>query len=340
MTTIINAATHFLSSRPTQATFLCTNYCNSRCNWCNSWKLDSPNELTIEEIDKIFSNLYDFGIRMIYLSGGEPLVRKDIFEIIDCLSRKGFELILTTNGLLLNEKNIRKLIRYKNLHMNVSLDTLDKDLYKKIRGVDALDLVLRNLKRIKRLYPKYPLRITMTVSKINYEEVDKVFDFCKKNKIYFSANPYFWGGTYREGEDLFAYPNEKEEIKTIFNKLSKLVKKEKYVSGFSFIYNEVNDWIDGNYKKLCDAGTRFLWVGPTGDVAACQDLKPFANLRNDNLNKKWKQRKWEPAVKNCCESSPCFIYCTRTVGLLRRSKIKFAKEIFNPRRLINYFRMY
>jgi len=340
MTTLLNAATHFFSSKPTQATFLCTNFCNSRCNWCNSWKLDSPNELELEEIDKMFSNLYNFGIRMIYLSGGEPLLRKDILSIVDTLSKKGFEIILTTNGILLNEKNVRKLIKYKNLHMNVSLDTLDKDLYKKIRGVDALDLVLKNLKSLKRMYPDYPLRVTMTVSKINYKEVDKIIEFCKENKIYFSANPYFWGGTYREGEDIFAYPNEREEMKEIFTKLSKSVKKEKYISGFSFVYQEVNNWINGEYKTLCDAGTRFLWVGPTGDVAACQDLKPFANLRKDDLKQKWKENQWSPAVKACCDKHPCFIYCTRTVGMLRNNKFKFAKEVFSPRRLMNYLRMY
>ncbi|MFH1456008.1 MAG: radical SAM protein [archaeon] len=340
MTTIFNAATHFFSSKPTQATFLCTNFCNSRCNWCNSWKLDSPNELTLEEIDKIFSNLYNFGIRMIYLSGGEPLLRKDIISIIDTLSKKGFEIILTTNGLLLNEKNVRKLIKYKNLHINVSLDTLDKELYKKIRGVDALDLVLRNLKGLKRMYPDYPLRTTMTVSKINYKEVDKIIEFCKKNKIYFSANPYFWGGTYREGEDKFAYPNKREEIKQIFSMLAKRVKKEKYISGFSFVYAEVNKWVNGNYNTLCDAGTRFLWVGPTGDVAACQDLNPFANLRKDNLNEEWKKYTWEKPVEACCKYQPCFIYCTRTVGMLRNNKLKFVKEVLNLKRLINYFRMY
>jgi len=338
MTTITNAARHFISNKPTQATFLCTDQCNSRCNWCNSWKRPKQKEMTLEEIDSAFKKLKNFGIRMVYLSGGEPLVKKDISDIIDIITKQGMEIIFTTNGLLLNEKNTDKLVKYKNLHINVSLDTLDKDIYKKIRGVDALELVLKNLKLLKKKYPKYPLRATMTVSKMNAKELIRVFKFCKENKIFFSPNPYFSHGEYREENKEFVF--EREEMRSLFKEVSKWLSEENYLSGFKVVYNDLDKWFAKENSKLCGAGTSFLWVGPQGQVAACQDLKPFCNILTDDLEKAYKTKIWLPQVSKCCNTNPCYIYCTRSLETIRKNKVKFIKEMLNPKRLIKSFKVY
>ena len=333
-------ASFFFSRKPSQVAFLLTLRCNSRCSWCHSWQEPKTKELNLKEIGSIFKQLKRFGIKLLYLSGGEPLFRKDILKIIKLASDFGFDLILVTNGTLLNPPIIHRLVKFHNLRLNVSLDSLDKNLYQKIRGIDALERVLKNLQFFRKAYPHYPLRITMTVSAANLEETDKVFQFCQKNRFYFSPNPYYPSGRFRKKSPLHDYQKINKQLIIYYQKMAQKVKTEPYLSGLPLVYRKLIDWLMGKMKEPCGAGEELLYLDPRGLVYACQDLAPFADLTTQDLGKEWSKKSWQPAVKKCSQETPCFIFCSRSPYIIKHHKIKITYDLLTSPKLLHYFKMY
>ena len=90
---------NILLGRPILVVFNLTRRCNSICPMC-IWKTPSKlkDELKLEEIEAIFKDLKSYGIKHVFLQGGEPLLRKDIVQIIESLIRLGLNPTLITNG--------------------------------------------------------------------------------------------------------------------------------------------------------------------------------------------------------------------------------------------------
>lgn len=130
---------NILLGRPILVVFNVTRRCNSLCTMCSIWKTPSKmkDELAIEEIKTIFKDLKSYGIKYVFLQGGEPLLRKDILQIIEMLIDLKLNPTLITNGLLLKDKLAEEIAKLK-CNVTISLDSLDEDIYKNIRGVDGL----------------------------------------------------------------------------------------------------------------------------------------------------------------------------------------------------------
>jgi GTP 3',8-cyclase len=126
-----------------------TDRCDLRCTYCMPERmtfLPKADVLTFEEIDRLCSVFIDGGVRKLRLTGGEPLVRRDIMGFINGLSRhlrSGAldELVLTTNGTRLAEF-AAPLAAAGVRRVNVSLDTLDRETFARIARRDQLDAVL------------------------------------------------------------------------------------------------------------------------------------------------------------------------------------------------------
>ena len=126
-----------------------TDKCNLRCRYCMPEGVDRvpmSDLLTMEEIAAVCRQASRLGIDRIRITGGEPLVRRGVTKLVDMLSAlPGIkEVTMTTNGVLLGSY-LPDLIRGGLKGINISLDTLDRDRYKKITGQDCLDQVLESI---------------------------------------------------------------------------------------------------------------------------------------------------------------------------------------------------
>ena len=133
---------NLVASRPVLATFQVNLRCNSACGYCDLPLNVGRYEMTREEIQEVFSSLYRDGVRFVLVQGGEPLLRRDLPEILEDLSALGFQLTLITNGTKLTAHLVERLGRLP-LAISVSLDTLDREQYRQICGADQLLQVLR-----------------------------------------------------------------------------------------------------------------------------------------------------------------------------------------------------
>ena len=116
--------------------WLITSLCQCRCIYCRheKYKLGANPELSTEEALNVIKQMADMGVVYVTLSGGEPLIRKDIFKIINELYQHDIEIRLDTNGLLLDEKTIAQLAKFRDLlTLSVSLDSSIPEINEIIR---------------------------------------------------------------------------------------------------------------------------------------------------------------------------------------------------------------
>lgn len=166
-----------------------TDRCNMKCIYCmpENTKWVNKNEiLTLEEIYKIVEIFVtEFGITEVRLTGGEPLLRKGIVELVACLSKLKTgnlkRISLSTNGLLL-EKYIEPLKISGLDDLNISLDSLKPEVFKYITKGGDLKTVLNGIAISQRL--GFPVKInTVLIKGINDEEIETLIQWAKNNKV-------------------------------------------------------------------------------------------------------------------------------------------------------------
>jgi MoaA/NifB/PqqE/SkfB family radical SAM enzyme len=112
-------------------------YCNMSCPHCYaSAKVIKKNaqELHTEQAETILKQLYQYGIKVLIFSGGEPFLRKDLFHLIELASNLGFQCHLSTNGVLINEEIAQKLKQLGVFYVGISVDGL-KEFNDSYRGL-------------------------------------------------------------------------------------------------------------------------------------------------------------------------------------------------------------
>ena len=159
-----------------------TNRCNIRCFYCHhDGIIPQKYEMSPQEIETIARVAKNVGIKKIRLSGGEPLIRDDISNIVSKLSSLGFQDVsLTTNGTLLEE--YAQSLKDAGLNrVNVSFDTLNPETYHFITKSNYINQVKKGIKKAVKV-GLYPVKVNMVVMRdLNHQEIWDMFQFCKDN---------------------------------------------------------------------------------------------------------------------------------------------------------------
>jgi MoaA/NifB/PqqE/SkfB family radical SAM enzyme len=140
--------------------------CNSRCVSCDWWRADGHDDLTLSEIEELVEQLPPLGVRRVVFSGGEPLLRRDVYEIAQLFRARDIKLYLLTSGLFLERDADRIAGQFD--QVTVSLDGPTDELYREIRGVDGLALIERGIRKLRQLAPHVPLRARATLHRHNF----------------------------------------------------------------------------------------------------------------------------------------------------------------------------
>ncbi len=161
-----------------------TKRCNLNCTYCGAQNEKENNELTADEIEKIVRAFALCGINKVRLTGGEPLVRRDICDIAERISRiDGIKkLALTTNGIRLKEC-AASLKKSGVKAVNISLDTTDKERFKSITGYDGLHKVYEGIDECERVGLS-PLRINAVLIRgQNDSDAENLINIARDRKI-------------------------------------------------------------------------------------------------------------------------------------------------------------
>jgi len=165
-----------------------TDRCDFRCTYCMSEDMDflpKKDVLSLEELDRLCNTFIDLGVKKLRITGGEPLVRKNIMQLFSNLGKKlgqGLEeLTLTTNGSQL-DRYAKDLFDNGVRRINVSLDSLEKNKFKKITRIGDLDKVINGIMVAKKAGLKIKIN-TVALKEINDNEILNLVNWCGENKF-------------------------------------------------------------------------------------------------------------------------------------------------------------
>lgn len=152
--------------------------CNLSCSHCFAGSLPRAEAaLTLNELDRLFQELVSMGCFRLGITGGEPLLRRDLLDILDLALERGLQPGLTTNGLLLTEELSRQLGRRQLVWLNVSLDGATARSNDSIRGNGTWERVLNRLAVLRR-HAEFSLAFTVTAD--NAQEVRECCQLAKE----------------------------------------------------------------------------------------------------------------------------------------------------------------
>jgi GTP 3',8-cyclase len=256
-----------------------TNRCNVNCFYCHHDGIVAQDyEMTAEEMERICRVAKSLGIEKIRLSGGEPLVRDDIVDIVSRIASLGFrDISLTTNGVLLS-KYAKDLFKAGLNRVNVSFDTLNPETYKFITKRDYMELAREGIKNAVEAGLN-PVKVNMVVMKgINSSEIWDMFQFCRENGVVLQLIELLKTENCEESEVLNEYHYDMEDLEEELTELSTKVKKRKFMQDRKKYFvegGEIEVVRPMDNTEFCKNCTR-LRITPEGKIKPCL-------LRNDNL---------------------------------------------------------
>ena len=299
---------------PICLTWELTYACNLQCVHClSSSGQRDERELSTEEAKKILDDLRDLQVFYINIGGGEPMVRRDFFELLEYSVANGIGVKFSTNGAFIDEEKARRLAAMDYLDIQISLDGVDAVTNDAVRGEGSYDMAIRAMENLKAAnFGQF--KISVVVTRHNVSQLDQ-----------FKALADHYGAQLRitrlrpagRGADTWheLHPTNAQQ-REIYNWLLK--HGENVLTGDSFFHlNALGESLPG--LNMCGAGRVVCLIDPIGDVYACpfviHDEFKAGNVRDEGgFAKVWKQSDLflslrEPQSAGACASCGAFDAC-------------------------------
>lgn len=269
-----------------------TRNCNLNCIHCRARATLGPHqgELTTEECKKIIDDIASFASPTVILTGGEPLMRGDLFEIIRYGNEKGLRLVIAINGTLLDKDKALRLKELGIKRVSMSVDGKDSRSHDAFRGVQgSFDAVVKAAKILRGI--GLPFQINTTVTRLNVEDLGEIYEFVK------AAGAVAWHvfllvpvgrGEGLRGEELNAkmYEDVLEWLYTI----EKKNELEMKVTCAPHYYRIVKEKGDTPKSAGCLAGKSFMFISNRGIAQPCGYLEvDSGDVKKNGVRKVWEE---------------------------------------------------
>jgi MoaA/NifB/PqqE/SkfB family radical SAM enzyme len=313
---------------PYMAQLVLTTKCNITCKMCDTWKTQEE-ELETFYVKKFIDDTYKLGnLQEVYLSGGEALLRPDIFTLIKYVKDQypDVKTFLNTNGLLLTEQNIDKLIDAGLDILGISIDSPVSEIHNFLRGKGVLERAIEALNYINSAKKKKGLdrdnkfRV-MTCAVLMNQTLDTMYnmlDFCAEYNICnISIQPYVYNGDFRQvGKDKFWIPQDRLSLlRDVLDKIES--KREKLPLGIEVSSEKIYNYFSNpTYTDKCYAGfTRAILVGKKINFICNgpndEKHQHFGMADKDSLVDVWYSEKanfFRKTIKSCARN--CAQFCS------------------------------
>jgi radical SAM protein with 4Fe4S-binding SPASM domain len=282
----------------------CTFACNFNCVHCTSaGKPAAPDEVSTEEAKRIVDQAYEFGASFFGITGGEALLRKDLFDVVGYAKKIGLNVSIITDGRLVDGKTFENIVRNE-VHVSVSVDGAEatNDL---VRGKGAYAAAVRLIQRLSKEKLLNCLVYTLanvndSVTNVNEKDFIDVLDLAEKYGarwvIYHGMIPYS-----KDEASLKACPSPQQN-EWAWNKLYdlRMVYKGKpevnvYYPSFARVAKQRgiadwDNWFNHFFLGRCFFG-KFMSIAENGDAIPCSynDVYRFGNIKTQSLQSIWDQ---------------------------------------------------
>lgn len=271
-----------------------TKACNLNCKHCyRDAGKKGKDELSFEEAKSLLEEIKLAGFKIVVISGGEPLLREDIYGIIEYTKYLGLRAVLGSNGTLITADVARKLKKAGLSRAGISLDSKRPEVHDEFRVFKgAFDKVLSAIEALKSV--RLEFQIHTTVTKYNYKEIDSLIDFVEK--LGASAYHIFFlvptGRGKEQSEDVIPMQDYYELLSKILDKQREVNLELKPVCAPHFLPIALKKGMNLRFTRGCLAGTGYCCILPNGDVHPCPYLPlKLSNVREEKFSVIWRDNK-------------------------------------------------
>ncbi len=280
-------------------------YCSNPVNFAEQTK----NELSTAEWIEVLKQAREMGAVQLGFSGGEPLLRKDLEQLVSVAAELGFYTNLITSGLGLTESRIKKLKDNGLDHIQLSFEASTAELNNQIGGKNSFEKKMQAARLIKKY--DYPMVMNVVIHRLNIDSMAEIIELAVSlDADYLElANTQYYGWALKNRNYLLP---TREQISSSHAVAVKYIQK---LQGKMKIYYVMPDYFQTR-PKACSAGWGkvFLLVNPSGTAYPCHGAHQlpleFSNVRDIELKKIWydspgfnkyRGSKW---MKEPCSSCP------------------------------------
>ena len=267
-----------------------TSRCNAKCEHCGSScgdnKIDYEIELKyIKKALKEVAEKYDASKILLNVTGGEPLLRKDLFEMMDYATDLGFHWGITTNGILINKTMADKLKKHKLDTISISIDGLKEthELFRKIPG--AFDKIIEGIKLLQKNDYLKCLQVTTVANKKNFDELEDIYqlmlDLGIKDWRLVNCDPI---GRAEHDENLLL---DNKQLKKLIDFIIEKRAEDKINVSYG-----CSHYLGADYEKeprgfyfMCMTGLTVGSILSNGDIAVCPNVERRKELIQGNIKK-------------------------------------------------------
>ncbi len=296
-----------------------TNRCNSDCEYCphaiNRVPRETKSSIPHDDLMRIIDEAAELGVDIISISGGEPLLRNDICEIVRAMSTRRIVPLLLTNGLLL-DKLWKPLGEAGLRYVTISIDSVDESVYSKQRGA-SLEQALRGIDaalRLRDAYPETEVHVSSVLTRDNESDFMKLLSYMNDRDIKVQISPY-----HQRKDDAENYSIVKRaEIEDLTARLIDMKRAGAGIANSMTFLKHLPDFFCSNSIMprgfVCTAGYVLLSIDTFLNVKPCWSymFESLGNLRESSLGDIWfghELERYRDRILACrCEG--CWYLCT------------------------------
>lgn len=268
-----------------------TNACNMFCDHCyREAGCKAEEELSTEEAKTLLEQIARAGFKIMIFSGGEPLTRPDILELVSYATSLGLRSVFGTNGTLITLEMAQKLKDAGAMGMGISLDSMDKKKHNEFRKFEgAWEGAVQGMRNCRAV--GLPFQIHTTVMDWNNHELEAITDFAVAEGAV-AHHFFFLVPTGRaktiEAESLRAEQYE-ETLTRIMKKQTEVDIELKPTCAPQFMRIAAQMGIKTRFRRGCLAGTAYCIISPRGKVQPCAYLNmELGDVRETPFDEIWK----------------------------------------------------
>ncbi len=287
---------------PVSGTFELTARCNFSCpmcyvHLCKEEIRKRGDELTARQWISLAEEAKDLGMMFALLTGGEPLLRKDFFEIYDAMKKMGLMISINSNGSLIKGDILKRLLQNPPFRINISLYGGSCETYRNMCGCDAFEDTVSNIKALKD--SGVDVRLNLSLTPHNKDDMERIYSISKELGVHIKCNTYMYppirvNNKEAKGSERFS-PQEAAEYTMKWEKLR--LDAEQFSKRASNIVNLCsfdNDecTIETDNGVRCRAGRSSFWLTWDGKLLPCGMMQyPVSEPLKEGFASAWEEIK-------------------------------------------------
>jgi len=333
-------------SRPNIVYVTITERCTLRCKYCYSWKSTGENELPTDVWLKAFDELLSWAKHpKLNLSGGEPFLRKDIFDLLSFAIRKGALTGVVTNGYTMTPKMAPRAVALGLSNLNISIDSLEPEVFDFMRAEGreghterVIESIRRVMSEIKRQGANTKVFLKTVVCGQNAGSLVPLVEFVEQHGItgiIFQPLQDVFGDSPDHGDEWHKqtplWPEDPQPLAEAAERLIELrqngapiMNPVSQLAAWGAYFRNPIDGVGGqpgaaNEERVsqpCRIGHTHLYLAANGNIHLCWDYPPIGNITKDSIPAVWssdRAEKLRARIARC--SHPCTVSCLLDRGL-------------------------